>query len=140
MQVLQLEALACAATSQELDACGALACLSTRSGRYLIHRTTFSVGRSTETKGEVDVNLSRGGPATKVSRCQAYVSLEADEKFTMNNVERRALHVNGMEVVQFGRAELPHLGVLEVGDVRLLFMVNQAAVQRVMRRMKRAKM
>ncbi|GFH19884.1 FHA domain-containing protein, partial [Haematococcus lacustris] len=45
--LLQLEALASACTEQELDSMGALACLAGRCGRYLIHRTTVVLGRST---------------------------------------------------------------------------------------------
>jgi hypothetical protein len=74
---------------------GALACLCGRAGRYLIRRAAASIGRSTDSKGDVDVDLAREGPACKVSRLQAQLLLGPDGAFALTNVGRRAVIVNG---------------------------------------------
>ncbi|KAL6754529.1 hypothetical protein V8C86DRAFT_2700283 [Haematococcus lacustris] len=136
--LLQLEALAGACTEQELDSMGALACLAGRCGRYLIHRTTVVLGRSTEGKGEVDVELGEAGPATKVSRRQAYLVLGPDGSFVLHNTGRRPLHVDGQLLQQFDSCLLQQLSLVEVAGLQLLFMINTAAVARVLRRTSRA--
>ena len=46
--------------------------------------------------------------------------------------------MDGTAVDQFGSIGLKHLSFIEVGGLRLLFMVNSAAVDRVLRRSARA--
>jgi hypothetical protein len=137
VQVMGLEALASASTQQELDGEQALASLSGCSGRFLVRRATVLLGRSSEAKGSVDVDLSREGPATKVSRRQAFLALRPDGGFHVENVGRQALYVDGSQVPQFCSAAVGHLSVLEVGGARLLFMVNPQAVDRILRRSSR---
>lgn len=163
----------------------------------------MTLGRSSDTKGDVDVDLSKEGAACKVSRLQAQLMLGPGGGFTVTNVGRRAIHANGapvrsgpcrprgewglrrwvqqaalppriaVDALPLGslapRAEaslacwrpplsdalhtppsplpptpqlergqsapLPHLSLLEVGGVQLLFMVNALAVQRALARM-----
>ncbi|KAF5840948.1 hypothetical protein DUNSADRAFT_14972 [Dunaliella salina] len=135
-RIAQLEAAASATTEQELDVEGALACLAGRTGRYLVKRTTVLLGRSTEAKGEVDVDLSCEG-SCKVSRRQAYLTLEADGRFKITNAGQRLIVVDGKQVQQFESAGVDHLSLIEVGDVPLLLLVNKAAVQRIQRRTRR---
>ena len=130
----QLEVLASCTTEQDLEAEGSLACLSGRTGRYLCKRVVVSLGRSTETKGEVDIDLSREGPSHAVSRRQAYISLKADGHFHICNTGRQGMCVNDTPLLQFQSVQLPHLSLLEVGNLRFLFLVNRAAVDRVLRR------
>ena len=61
LQFEQLEAVASTASQEELDADGALAALCSRHGRYFIRRTTVLIGRGSDTKGAVDVDLSMAG-------------------------------------------------------------------------------
>lgn len=44
------------------------------------------------------------------------------------------MHVDGAPCTQFESVPLGHLSLLEVGGVRLLFMINMAAIARVLRR------
>lgn len=49
-----------------LPACdppGALACLCGQQGRWLVRRSAVTLGRSTDSKGEVDIDLSKAAPA-----------------------------------------------------------------------------
>jgi hypothetical protein len=51
-----------------------------------------------EAKGEVDVDLSCEGSATKISRHQAYVTLDASGVFRLTNAGQRVLAVDGKQV------------------------------------------
>uniref|UniRef100_A0A7R9VM46 FHA domain-containing protein n=1 Tax=Chlamydomonas euryale TaxID=1486919 RepID=A0A7R9VM46_9CHLO len=134
---MKLEAAAGAATVRQLDADGALCCLSGRSGQWHVHRATVLLGRSSATKGSVDVDLSlgsSGAPAAKVCRRQAMLSLLPDGTFAVENLGRRPLHVDGEPLARFRSAPLAHLSLLEAGGVQLLFLVNTDAVARALRR------
>jgi hypothetical protein len=137
-QILALEAIASATSQQDLDSEQALACLCGRSGRYLIRRTHILIGRDTEAKGAVDIDLSRelhkAEAAKRVSRRQAFLSLLPDGSFQIQNVGKQQMQVDGKLVKQFQTVPLHHLSVAEVGECRLMFMVNCLAVQRVLRR------
>lgn len=134
VELHQLEAAASTAAGLELDGEGAVASLCGRHGRYVMRRSTFSLGRSTHSKGEVDVDLALEGPSSKVSRRQALVTMELSGQFKIINIGRRKLRINNTVVTQFQTAELQHLSIIEVGGVALLFIVNSLAVQRVVQR------
>lgn len=105
-----------------------------RAGRYLVRRAAASIGRSSDSKGDVDIDLAKEGPAAKVSRLQAQLQLGADGAFTITNVGRRGIAVNGAHLARGEGAPLPHLSLLEVGGLQLLFMVNGLAVSRALAR------
>ncbi|KAI8473960.1 MAG: hypothetical protein J3K34DRAFT_409085 [Monoraphidium minutum] len=127
-----LERVASAATALLMDAQGALGCLCGRNGRYLVRRTAVTLGRSTDSKGDVDVDLAREGVPGKVSRLQAQLALGRGGGWSVKNVGRRELFVNGAPLERGESAPVPHLSLLEVGGVQLLFMANPAAVQRAL--------
>jgi len=79
---------------------------------------------------QVDIDLSTEGDARKVSRLQAHLSMSPVACFQLKNVGRRTLLVNNRQVDQGQVAQLGHLSLVEVGGVRLLFMVNHAATER----------
>ncbi|GAX83237.1 hypothetical protein CEUSTIGMA_g10663.t1 [Chlamydomonas eustigma] len=137
-EILALEAIASTTSQQDLDLEQALACLCGRSGRYLIRRTHILIGRDTEAKGSVDIDLSREvrhvDAAKKVSRRQAFLSLLPDGSFQIQNVGKRLLQVDGKVLQQFQTESMNHLSVVEIGECRLMFMVNSLAVQRVLNR------
>ena len=91
-------------------------------------------------KGDADVDLAAEGPpaGSRVSRRQAFLALDADGRFTLTNTGQQPLMVDSQAVHQFGKAPLGHLSLVEVGGVALLLLVNQAAVERVVRRTRRA--
>lgn len=77
---------------------GAVATLCGRSGKYYLRSTVCSLGRSTEAKGDVDVDLSREGHAAKVCRRQALVKLGAGGTFKLCNTGRQPMLVNDVLV------------------------------------------
>ncbi|KAK9811223.1 hypothetical protein WJX72_000233 [[Myrmecia] bisecta] len=133
-QIARLEQSASAASARDLDSQSALAALCGRKNRFLIRRTSVTLGRTTETHGQVDVDLSAEGDARKVSRQQAQLTLMPDGKFLLQNTGRRSLFINGRQVDQAQVTRLDHLSVIEAAGIRLLFMVNHLALRRVMTR------
>ncbi|EFJ49244.1 hypothetical protein VOLCADRAFT_90205 [Volvox carteri f. nagariensis] len=64
----QLEALeaTCSAVAQEdMEAQGAIACLAGRTAKYYLRSTAVTLGRITESKGDVDVDLAPEEPPVK---------------------------------------------------------------------------
>ncbi|GIL90799.1 hypothetical protein Vretimale_16818 [Volvox reticuliferus] len=226
-----LEATCSAVAQEDMEAQGALACLAGRAAKYYLRSTAVTLGRTTESKGDVDVDLTLEEPppaaaagtaavattavpqaATEgataatgagaapagagpqaaatataaaaaatvvatptaadgggdqgpvqvpsattasgsgavgsgaagpgqtvarghlVSRRQAMIRLGADGQFRLINMGRQAVRVNDILVPQNHTINVPHLSLIEIASVRLLFMANLAAVARVMRR------
>ncbi|KAG2441823.1 hypothetical protein HXX76_003431 [Chlamydomonas incerta] len=53
-----LEATCSAISQEDMEAQGAVGCLAGRSGRYYLRSTAVTLGRATDTKGDVDVDLA----------------------------------------------------------------------------------
>ena len=83
---------------------------------------------------QVDVDLAAEADASKVSRQQAQLSLHADGVFRLCNVGRRTVFVNGKPLGRFDSTRLEHLSLIDVGNIQLLFMLNQLAVGRLVTR------
>ena len=75
----------------------------------------------------MEVDLSAEGDAKKVSRKQAYLSVAPSGSWVLRNVGRRLMIVNGQPLSQGKMTVIPHLSMVEVGGVRLLFMVSRVS-------------
>lgn len=68
----------------------------------MLRRSAASIGRSTDAKGDVDIDLGKAagaaGVGSKVSRLQAQLLLTADGSWSITNTGRAALEVNGQQV------------------------------------------
>eukprot|EP00887_Chlorella_sp_A99_P001053 scaffold14.g1053.t1 len=115
----------------ELDSHGALAALVGRANRYLLRKAAVVLGRGTESKGAVDVDLALEGDAQQVSRQQAQLCCEADGRFVLRCLGRRVMLVNGAELARGQHAALPHLSHIRVGGISLLFVENRGAAARL---------
>ncbi|MEW5318643.1 MAG: hypothetical protein WDW38_009850 [Sanguina aurantia] len=94
--VLALEAVASGVSELDLEARGALACLASRTRRYLMLRTHAAIGRCADGRGSVDVDLSgEPGADLTLSRKQADVTLGSGGVFQLTNVGSRAMAVDG---------------------------------------------
>ncbi len=80
------------------------------------------------------MDLSGEGHSQTVSRQQAQLLLEPDGRFYLRCLGRRSVFVNGLQVEQGRSTPLPHLSLIKVGGVSMLFVANLAAVQRLVRR------
>ena len=77
---------------------GSLACLCSRRGCFLIRRVFTSLGRSSDSKGDVDIDIGREALGGRVSRLQAHISLTETGSFTITNAGRRHFKVDGVQV------------------------------------------
>lgn len=134
--VARLEASASAATSRELDRRGAVAALCGSQARYFLRRTAITVGRGGDPGIDVDLGAECGeaGEAKAVSRQQAELFLDADGRFKVRCLGRRVMSVNGESVNKGQVAVLPHLSLVRIGPVALLFVVNKEAMDRLSKR------
>lgn len=90
-----------------------------------------------DSKGEVDIDLSEASCDRKVSRRQAYLMMQGDGQWVVTNLGRKPLRVDGKAMQRYQQASIQQGSVLEVGELELLFLVNTAAVERVLRRTQR---
>jgi hypothetical protein len=131
----RLEASAAAATSRELDRRGAVAALCGTNARYFLRRTAIVIGRGADSGADVDLTSEGGDAAAKtVSRQQAQVFLDTDGKFKLRCIGRRAMSVNGMSLNKGQITLLPHLSLIRVGPLAVMFVVNNEAVDRLIKR------
>ena len=80
---------------------------------------------------QVDLDVSQEGDARKVSRQQAHLSLSPDGCFVLTNLGRRAISVNGVQLVQHQATTMPHLSLIDLAGIHLLFLINHLAVHRL---------
>lgn len=92
------------------------------------------IGRNSDAKGGVDVDLANEKSAGKVSRKQAYLSLQPDGSFHLANIGRQSMHVDGILLAPASGMTVRHMSLIEIGSVHLLLTVNSDAVERVLRR------
>lgn len=91
------------------------------------------IGRNSDAKG-VDVDLANEESSGKVSRKQAYLSLQPDGSFHLANIGRQSMHVDGILLTPDSGMTVRHMSLIEIGNVRLLFTVNSDATERILRR------
>ena len=141
----RLEVSASTATARELDKRGAVAALCGSNARYFIRRTAVTLGRGgaagvdVDLSAETDLNTSNSpshltNNTKSVSRQQAQLFLDVDGVFKVRCLGRRVMNVNGQPVRKGEVAVLPHLSLLRVGSLALLFVVNKEALDRIEKR------
>lgn len=80
---------------------------------------------------QVDIDLTLEGASTNISRYTCFIDLDLSYGFVLNNIGKQAILVNNIEVPVNCKIKVPHLSVLEIGGISLLFQVNAEAVVRL---------
>ena len=131
----RVEASAAAATSRELERHGAIAALCGINARYFIRRTAVTIGRGADSLVDVDLSGEGSEAAAKtVSRQQAQLFLDTDGQFKIRCIGRRLMSVNGQSLTKGQVAVLINQSLIRVGPLALMFVVNNEAVERIMKR------
>uniref|UniRef100_A0A1I7TBK4 FHA domain-containing protein n=1 Tax=Caenorhabditis tropicalis TaxID=1561998 RepID=A0A1I7TBK4_9PELO len=94
-------------------------------GRFLQFAMTGAMvvmGRSSM-NDQVDIDLSKEGPAAKVSRQQALISHIHDDKFKIKNIGQRVMFVDSKPLPQMVSTSLRHGSIIEVASIRLTFSI-----------------
>jgi len=101
-----------------------LAYLRGRVVRYRIRSQTVTLGRANR-RTHVDVDLSLEGPAFKLCRRQACITLSPQTgEFSIANEGRVTMYIDGQPLLAQSIMRLDNNAVVEVGHVRLVFVVN----------------
>lgn len=79
---------------------------------------------------QVDIDLAQERPGTRVSRLQCLLEMDLSFGFLLRNIGRQTVSVNNVEVATGMKTKVPHLSVIEIGGVQLLFLLNLNAMQR----------
>lgn len=71
------------------------------------------------------------GPSFKVSRRQATIKMRAAGEFYITNDAKRPLYVDGKPVLNGNKAKLSNNAVIEMAEIRLVFVTNQQLVEHI---------
>ncbi|XP_059293108.1 uncharacterized protein LOC132046486 [Lycium ferocissimum] len=107
---------------------GAFAILYGRHLRHYIRKTEVILGRSTDDV-EVDIDLRKEGRANKISRRQASIKMESDGSFSLKNLGRCAIAVNGKSVDSGQYLTLSCSCVIEIREMSFVFEMNPKYVK-----------
>lgn len=80
---------------------------------------------------QVDIDLTLEGAGTKLSRYSCFIDLDMRYGFILHNIARQTVLVNNVPVETGKKAKLPHLSLIEISGVELLFQVNAHALTRL---------
>lgn len=106
---------------------GAFAVFYGRHLKYFIKDPEVLIGRETEDE-KVDIDLGREGRANKISRRQAIIKMDENGSFSLRNIGKFPIFVNGKEVLAKKSKELPSQSLVKIQDMHFAFEVNQKAV------------
>lgn len=127
--IIRLEQCARSAMGRAIASRGALAVIYGRHMKHYIKETEVVLGRATMDV-DVDIDLGREGRANKISRRQALIKMEEDGSFSLKNLGKNSIFINGKEV---STGQLIHLGsssLIEIRDMAFVFEINQNSVKR----------
>ena len=80
---------------------------------------------------QVDIDLTLEGAGTKLSRYSCFIDLDMRYGFILHNIARQTVLVNNVPVETGKKTKLPHLSLIEICGVVLLFQVNAHALSRL---------
>ena len=100
------------------------ACLKGKHVRYLMTSPRVTIGRSTDEEA-VDIDLSKEGPAIKISRKQAFIQFESSTaKFYITNTGRRHIFINDTPLMPENSVIIEDMCLLAFGELSFIFFIN----------------
>ena len=127
-EIAKLEKDLTTVASRAMTRSGIIAKIIGQNTMFTLTKRESTVGRST-TDSAVDVDLSKEGNASKISRVQAYLKLRWNGEFTLRNVGKRPIWINNKPIETNNRARLHSHALIEVGGMRMLFVPNPSLVR-----------
>ncbi|CBI19792.3 unnamed protein product, partial [Vitis vinifera] len=109
---------------------GAFAVLYGRHSKHYIKKPEVLLGRATEDV-TVDIDLGREGCANKISRRQAIIKMERGGSFSLKNLGKRAILMNGKDVAPGESVSLTCGCLIEIRGMPFIFETNQNSCQAV---------
>ncbi|KAK2657082.1 hypothetical protein Ddye_010134 [Dipteronia dyeriana] len=127
--IMRLEQCARSSTQRAIAYQGAFAVFYGRYLKHYIKKTEVVLGRATD-EVDVDIDLRREGPATKISRRQALIKMEGDGSFILKNLGKSSVFLNGQEITTGHGVRLRSGNLIEIKEMAFVFEVNENAVKR----------
>ncbi|XP_068343958.1 uncharacterized protein [Pyrus communis] len=132
-KIMRLEQCARSSMQRTLASKGALAILYGNQIKEYIKKTEVIIGRSTE-DNEVDIDLGKEGRHKKISRRQAFIKMEGDGSFSLKNLGKSSIFLNGEEVASGQRVSLSSSNLIEIRDMYFNFETNHKSVRQYLGR------
>ncbi|KAM7250024.1 hypothetical protein ACFE04_021907 [Oxalis oulophora] len=127
--IIRLEQGAQSSMQRCLASKGAFAVFYGRHLKHYIKKTEVVIGRATD-ELDVDIDVRREGPAQRISRRQAVIKLGSDGSFTLTNLGKNSVYLNGMEVQTGHVAILNPSSLIEIKDFSFIFEISRKCVAR----------
>ncbi|KAJ0753801.1 putative transcription factor interactor and regulator FHA-SMAD family [Helianthus annuus] len=112
-----------------MSSLGAFAVFYSRHFNYYIKKTEVTVGRSTDDT-EVDIDLRKESHANMISRQQATIKMETDGTFTLKNIGKGSILVNGESVARGQAAALISCCLIQIRGMDFMFDMDDRYVRR----------
>ncbi|ESW28094.1 hypothetical protein PHAVU_003G258600 [Phaseolus vulgaris] len=128
--IMRLEQCAQSSMGRAIRSQGALAIVYGRILKEYIRKSKVILGRATNDV-HVDIDLGKEGEeaATKISRRQALIKLDADGSFILKNLGKRSIFLNGKEIATGQARGLGASSVIEIRGISLIFETNNRCVK-----------
>ncbi|XP_068341108.1 uncharacterized protein [Pyrus communis] len=131
--IIRFEQCARSSMQRTLASKGALAVLYGNHIKKYIKKTEVIIGRSTE-DNEVDIDLGKEGLHNKISRRQALIKMEGDGSFSLKNLGKSSIYLNGEEVATGQLVSLGSSNLIEIREMYFNFETNHKSVRQYMGR------
>ncbi|KAH1058813.1 hypothetical protein GLYMA_02G051400v4 [Glycine max] len=128
--IMRLEQGAQSSMGRAISSQGAFAVVYGRILKTYITKSKVILGRETHDV-HVDIDLGREGQeATRISRRQAVIKLEADGSFIIINLGKRSIFLNGKEIATGQARGLSAGSLIEILGISLIFETNNGCVRK----------
>ncbi|PIA33017.1 hypothetical protein AQUCO_04200039v1 [Aquilegia coerulea] len=127
-KILKLEQSAHSYTQRAIASHRAFAVFYGRRLKHYIKKPEVTLGRVTEDVS-VDIDLAEEGHANKISRRQAIIKMGEDGSFSLKNLGKGLILVNGKEVANGNCMKLGPSCLIELRSMNFIFESNQKVVK-----------
>ncbi|KAL5173210.1 Microspherule protein 1 [Glycine soja] len=128
--IMRLEQSAQSSMGRAISSQGAFAVVYGRILEKYIKTSKVILGRATNDV-HVDIDLGKEGQvATRISRRQAVIKLEADGSFIIKNLGKRCIFLNGKEIATGQVRGLSAGSLIEILGIPLIFETNNSCVRK----------
>nr|XP_011462484.1 PREDICTED: uncharacterized protein LOC101308412 isoform X1 [Fragaria vesca subsp. vesca] len=122
--IIRLEQCAQSSMRRALTSKGTLAVLYDHHVKHYIKKTEVIIGRTTE-DNQVDIDLGDN----KVSRRQALIKMDADGSFSLKNLGKSSIFLNGREIATGKILNFASSNLIEIREMAFVFEINHISVK-----------
>ncbi|XP_040370151.1 uncharacterized protein LOC112188340 isoform X2 [Rosa chinensis] len=123
-KIIRLEQCAQSSMQRALASKGTLAVFYDHHVKHYIKKTEVIIGRTTE-DNQVDIDLGDN----KVSRRQALIKMDADGSFSLKNLGKSSIFLNGREIATGELLSFASSNLIEIREMAFVFEINHKSVR-----------